>query len=795
MLREHVINVQIGKGKSHRRSPHVLSISKSGSTFASASQQDIATRTQKQTTVPHNALEDTDAVVTHHQFTDITPLSKQHKKQGNTSVPMLDLVNKHVRSLKPSQLTIDHQIEQEFARFHHAAKHTHTRLSPHATERNKDTHTDVPPHKSPLYVIKTTFIFALFVLIVSAPLYTSRLVASAYETRETLVNIASSVRASFVVASEHLQKNNPTEALQEIQHTTIAFEQALTTLKTFEQNAGIISAAIPKVRSQIKTARALSSLGLHITSTLSILEKLQQNGQSLNVHRVNIAMTDIIKQLNDAQKNIDDVDVKQLPKEIQQPFGVMSKQVPELVAYMRTVQKTIAILDAMFSAEPRQTLLVVFQNNHEMRASGGFWGSFALLSIKNSLIESIKIPGGGTYDIKGQLDRSLRPPTPMQLVAKEWQFQDANWFPDFPTSVRAATWFLEHSNNGTPDGAIALNPQVLEKILEITGPIELSKYNKTFTSENVTLELQKAVELEYDKAKNTPKAIIGDLVSALLVRMQDMNINQAIGLFSVLHDALNSKNILLYHQNTDVQKQLDSAGWAGTVTSAWRKDYLMVVNHNIAGQKTDGVISQTIDKKTVLDANGSLISNVTIRRTHHGVKGDVFSGVRNVNYLRVLVPEGSTLLKADGFTYPDESFFKTPTTFETHELISEIENSQSIDQKSGTHITRESGKTAFGNWVMTDPGQTSEVHLSYQLPFTILPQTQKSIVDSLGETSASYSLLVQKQPGADRTHFTHSLTIPNSWKVISSTHGDNGVAFDTPLETDLVSGIVMKQTQ
>ena len=49
-------------------------------------------------------------------------------------------------------------------------------------------------------------------------------------------------------------------------------------------------------------------------------------------------------------------------------------------------------------------------------------------------------------------------------------------------------------------------------ILKLTGPIEMPAYNKTITADNFLLEIQKAVEIEYDRVENKPKKLISDLI-------------------------------------------------------------------------------------------------------------------------------------------------------------------------------------------------------------------------------------------------------------------------------------------
>jgi hypothetical protein len=86
----------------------------------------------------------------------------------------------------------------------------------------------------------------------------------------------------------------------------------------------------------------------------------------------------------------------------------------------------------------------------------------------------------------------------------------------------------------------------------------------------------------------------------------------------------------------------------------------MVVDTNLGGGKTDGVIEQNIDLSVEIASDGTITNTLTISRTHHGIQGLLFTGVNNVDYLRVYVPKGSVLLASDGFRAPDPALFEIP---------------------------------------------------------------------------------------------------------------------------------------
>ncbi|HCX28112.1 MAG TPA: hypothetical protein DHI91_03160, partial [Candidatus Portnoybacteria bacterium] len=54
---------------------------------------------------------------------------------------------------------------------------------------------------------------------------------------------------------------------------------------------------------------------------------------------------------------------------------------------------------------------------------------------------------------------------------------DANWFADFPSSAKKIMSFYEKAGGSTADGVISLTPTIIERLLSMTGPIEMPAYN------------------------------------------------------------------------------------------------------------------------------------------------------------------------------------------------------------------------------------------------------------------------------------------------------------------------------
>jgi len=458
--------------------------------------------------------------------------------------------------------------------------------------------------------------------------------------------------------------------------------------------------------------------------------------------------------LAQADTRLQSVHKENIPAENSQQFLQMRVLLHALAGNMKDITDLGDSVIRIFAKNQLRRYLVVFQNNTELRATGGFIGSYALVDFANGSIRNIEIPAGGSYDLQGSLRETVQSPQPLHIVNPIWQFQDANWFPDFPTSAKKLMWFYEKSGGPTVDGVIAVNESVAEKLIQLTGPIDMPEYGKVITAENFLQETQKAVEIEYDKQQNTPKKFISDLIPKVISQLQEHTKGDMLPLIQILSDAIREREIQLYLNSPLDQSLLQKFGATGELR-ATRGDYIMVVDTNVGAGKSDGVINQAVHHTLTIADNGLLTVHLNIQRDHHGDKANPFTGLPNIDYMRIYVPYGSKVLNASGFQEIDSSLFKNPP-MEYH-----LDSDLRAIERDERHITAknisthaEMGKTVITGWFVTDVGDSRSVDVIYQLPFTA-----KDILTN------GYSLLLQRQSGTRIQSYVFDANIASQWTV------------------------------
>ena len=530
--------------------------------------------------------------------------------------------------------------------------------------------------------------------------------------------------------------------------------------------------------------------------------------------------------LERAEKAGEKVKIEDLPSQYRGKMRKVKEILPLVKNSLDDFNRTAKVFLELLGHNGPRKYLIVFENNQEMRATGGFIGSYGLLQTNKGRVENLKIEG--IYNPDGQLKVNVVPPRPIQKISAAWSTHDANWWPDFPKSARKIAWFYEKTGGPTTDGVIAMTPVVLEKLLEVTGPIEMPEYNKIVTSKNFVEIIQSEVERDFkqrnEKEKNKksdenikreksletrlaienknkengevvkdPKKILADLAPKLLGRVFNVDGLQRSGkVLQALLTSLREKHILLYFNEPTAQKIVSEQGWSGEVLQT-DKDYLMVVNTNINGFKTDGVIDESIKEEVNIGSDGRIIDTLTVVRRHRGgqTKYDWWNKV-NADYLRVYIPQGSKLLSASGYTREvnEERLDYDRLGFQVDKDVEKEERYMKIDPETGTRIYNENGKTVLANWVYVSPGETVTLVYKYELPFKL--DWQKGV--------ARYSLLAQKQSGSIGSDLEVIVKLPKNaqvtwWRPATARvrEDENLFSWRTDLREDRFLGLVLKE--
>jgi hypothetical protein len=549
--------------------------------------------------------------------------------------------------------------------------------------------------------------------------------------------------------------------------------------------------------SKVKSANNLVLAGQHISkagenlalafSTLSETNFLGNNPLSKLVSEFKQVLVNANANITDANNLVADIDASALPTDKQQLFIDFKAKIPEFQQYIGNAIDYSDFLSGVIggAGKTEKKYLMLLQNTSELRATGGFPGSYALVTFENGSLKSVSVDD--VYNIDGQLKVNIIPPIPLQAITPNWGMRDANWFADFPASAKKVEEFYKMDTAGATgtagddiDGVFSITPQVIGQILDVIGGLDMPAYGIKLDSKNFITQIQSQVE--YGANRSQPKTIVKDLQPLLFAKLAAQDSSKWADIFKILVQAVGQKQILAYFNDAKLENMALQNGLGGEVRTT-ADDYLQVVFSNIKGSKTDAVIDDKFDLKTDL-TGGTIANTLTITRTHNG--GDSQYGFYNKvspTYVRVYAPLGSVLgsVTGDSITDYHPLIGYADYNFKTDPDLGAVEDTI-IHPFKGVDVFEESGKTVFGFWLVLDPKQTKSVTVSY--------------ISSVPVTPDSYGLLWQKQSGTGSDPISFQLTLPEGEKVVNSDGSlnatDNGVTIKSDLSVDREANVNFK---
>ncbi len=408
----------------------------------------------------------------------------------------------------------------------------------------------------------------------------------------------------------------------------------------------------------------------------------------------------------------------------------MLEQVQLLDDSLTLLIPVLSVLPSVGGFEGPQHHLVFLQNDGELRPTGGFWGTYAVIRVENGEIADIVTDDIYTVDFPSEGLIVRTPPEPLRryLGVDRWYLRDANWSPDVPTSLAYGLQLYRDETQLPPDrpvtapkvnmvGSALVTSAVGEQLLSILGDVTVD--GVTFTSDNLYDELEYQVEQAFVQRRIETldrKDVIGDLINVLLERLHAADPATLSQLLSVTRDLLANNDIMLYSTNGDVQRIFERERWAGDLRLSAAHDHLMIVDANLAALKTDKAISRAYTYSIYKDVDGDLMATAQINYDHRG--GFDYRTTRYRTYTRVYVPKGSELVKVDGALKNDRT--KNPN--------GEVGEADAYE---------EFGATVFGAFTSVEPGESGRLSFTYKLPERIRAAYE----------AGEYMLDVQRQPG------------------------------------------------
>ncbi len=262
------------------------------------------------------------------------------------------------------------------------------------------------------------------------------------------------------------------------------------------------------------------------------------------------------------------IDRSELVRPVGEAVNALGTKLQRAAEVTDPAARIARLAPGMLGANGPRTWLVVFQNPAEPRATGGIFGSFALVRADQGRIDLLD--QGASSRVLGEFTPPLS-----ELTTKELQTfgplmarfpQDVNLTPNFPRAAELFAQMYTERTGTAVDGVVAVDPVALSYLLRGSPPLTVDGI--TLNSDNLVETLLVAAYAAFDGVDQSAR---DDFLAAasghILAALSNGDIDTASAIDG-LRQGVRERRVLMQSDNPDEQADLATTDLAGTLESA-----------------------------------------------------------------------------------------------------------------------------------------------------------------------------------------------------------------------------------
>lgn len=388
-----------------------------------------------------------------------------------------------------------------------------------------------------------------------------------------------------------------------------------------------------------------------------------------------------------------------------------------------------------------QHLLLILQNNNELRGGGGFITQLLDIELgKKRLKLHFR---HDHHELRGSI--KVVPPADIQKYLKltHWFFRDSNIFGDFEKSARRVIESYGSMYVDAPcAGVIAMNYSLLEQIIKVIGAIQIN--GVSFNDKNLFYELSTIVsnvDFHNFEAGNSRKWVLKALFKRV-IRNIILKVWKWPKLMVILRSAIRTKDVQVYMEDKPLQQKLISKKLAIPLSSDNCSDAFAIVENNYLGLKTNRYLKRITNREVLFE---------------FGKKKKALAGAKVKTTLEVQ--------HCGGFDYPISGTYQGVITLY---FLKTVEKLDVMVPDTQVETGEESEFVTKSFHYILKVGHKLTVEISYYIPAKNLANDH-------------YSFKYIKQSGTVHEHIHEVLNFPEHYDVV--TQNVNGVSVPVVMES------------
>lgn len=376
--------------------------------------------------------------------------------------------------------------------------------------------------------------------------------------------------------------------------------------------------------------------------------------------------------ISDIERNLNTINPDRYPEvyndiEIRQNIFKVKEIVAEAHKFLKDGKPILTKTSWLLGKDSPRNYLLLFQNDAELRPTGGFWTAYATVKVDKGKITPLS--SDDIYTLDGKINSTIPAPRPIKayhINVPYWNVRDMNISPDFPTSVEL---FLQNyqkafGSKTKIDAVVAIDTQVLVDIVKVIGRVGVGGYGNFDSTPdkrcdgcpNIIYQLEWIAGRPRNYIELNRKGFLGPLMNQILANAMGAEKSKIAPLVEAGVTNIIRKHVLFYFTDKSIQEAAVLANIAGSiVTPPQGTDYFHLNDANMSSAKTNLFLTQKI-KHEIRNNNGTVEHKVTVTYTNPSrasncnlEKGDLcLNAPKYRNWFRFYVPTGSKMVKMTG---------------------------------------------------------------------------------------------------------------------------------------------------
>lgn len=454
----------------------------------------------------------------------------------------------------------------------------------------------------------------------------------------------------------------------------------------------------------------------------TILKELEKNSEQISdsTHKITLAL-----------RSVQNINKKVYPNFLHTRLDEIQKFALSFEQDFEPITKVINFLPETLGVNERKRYLILLQNPGEIRSTGGWISSYAILGIEGGQIRELVVDD--VYNLDGELknkQKFFEAPQEMQdaLEIKEFALALSNWSPHFPESAKEAQFFVKEANKAPRiDGVVAIDIFLLQDLLDLWEGIYISGESDLITSENI-YEKVFFLHTNFTPGQSQKATFLTNLADEIIQKVFSSDFNENSKIFNAFLNSLDTKNTLLHFNNVNAQQYFSQKGWTGEISPTQYSLSPIPIEWNWGANKANLFLEREQKIKVDIKNSDEIEFEYSLMLQNNSTSTTYPQGEYK-NFLRLYLPQSAEISSIAGFLNDEHN------------------------------LSNQYGMKVISGWFNVPPASTKELNVKY-----VVSDTKNLFEKKSNELNLKSNIF--KQPGTSRDDTIRvEITYPHNWTL------------------------------